>query len=316
MLLIQNATKLIAWLSGSLAGITAILYACGYLAGQSFLHLLGISGIVQYSNQDYLRRGASFCFDLLGIFGNMLLPLVTVAVILAATGAFGFKLCKSLSKSRFYVKRMTHWLTRIQHRMPWLGRGAAYGILLALFFTLLFNNLELFTAPLSISELLYYDTTVAQDKFCQQIIVNKNVDEVNRCIRDWIFKGRRDRLEGYFQYLIIVELAAGFLLVSAWRVTMKWRLQGLFVSPFVIIFIMYITLLPAVYGVLMIRVTFPTVHIESKIRALGDKPGEIFLVSKTEKTFILWDSDAKQLLWVPFRNIEIIRFMKKVSPFR
>lgn len=312
--LLQNSAKLIGWLSGSLAGITAILYACGYLVGQSVLHLLGTSGIVQYSNQDYLRRGAGFCFDLLGVLGNLLLPLVAAAVILTAGGAFVFQLCKAVSKTRYGMKRITKWLINIQHRLPWLGRAAAYGIFLTLFFTLLFNNLELFTAPLSISELFFYNTTTHSNA-CQKIIVNKNVDELQRCIRNWIVEGRRDKLEAYFVRLVIVELAAGFLLVGAWRVTMKWHLHSLFVSPFVIILILYITLLPAVYGPLMVRITLPTVHIESKIGALADQPGKIFLVAKTEKTFILWDSDAKTLLWVPEQQIKIVRLMRKENPF-
>lgn len=314
--ILQNIVKLIGWLSGSLAGITAILYACGYLIGQSYLHLLGINGIVQYSNQDYLQRGASFWFDLLGVFGNLLLPIVATAVILAVISTIVFKLCMVFGKTQFGIRKIANWITEFCNRLPWFGRAISYGALFVLFFMLLFNNLELYTAPLSISELLYADTATIKSGTCKEIIVDKDVEELERCIRGWIIQGQRDELEAYFLYLIIVDMAAGFLLLAAWRVAMPWRLHGLFVCPFVIILILYITLLPAAYGPLRVPIAFPTIHIKTKIDGLVNNSRTNYLISKTEKTFILWDSDVKELLWIPEQQINILRLMRKVRPFK
>src|SRR4030095_8888679 len=44
--------RFVLWLGGSLAGITALLYAAGYLVTRSHLHMLGLYGFVEFDN-DY-----------------------------------------------------------------------------------------------------------------------------------------------------------------------------------------------------------------------------------------------------------------------
>src|SRR5512136_24341 len=60
MNLIKEAAKLIGWLTGALAGIVAILYACGYLIIQTQLHLLGIDALLPSGREYYLQEGANF----------------------------------------------------------------------------------------------------------------------------------------------------------------------------------------------------------------------------------------------------------------
>jgi hypothetical protein len=50
----------LAWLAGSLAAVTALLYAFGFLAIQAHMNLLGIARLVEVQNQDYLITGATF----------------------------------------------------------------------------------------------------------------------------------------------------------------------------------------------------------------------------------------------------------------
>lgn len=50
----------ILWIGGSLAGITAVLYACGYLVTRAHMNMLGLYGFVEFDNDHFLQEGAKF----------------------------------------------------------------------------------------------------------------------------------------------------------------------------------------------------------------------------------------------------------------
>jgi len=73
------------WLAGSMAAVSALLYAAGFLAIQAHLNLLGVSRIVDVPTADFLMEGGRF-FALLPLFllaGMVLLsPLLLVLLVL------------------------------------------------------------------------------------------------------------------------------------------------------------------------------------------------------------------------------------------
>ena len=59
MSLFKGIAIFIGWLSSSLAGIVAILYASGYLVTISRLHLLGLDGLVVHGNDYFFGKAAN-----------------------------------------------------------------------------------------------------------------------------------------------------------------------------------------------------------------------------------------------------------------
>ena len=58
--LVAGTRAFIVWLGGALAGITAILYATGYLITRAHLSLLGLYGVVDFGNDYIVQEGAKF----------------------------------------------------------------------------------------------------------------------------------------------------------------------------------------------------------------------------------------------------------------
>jgi len=58
--LLRGIAVAVGWLSGSLAGISAVVYACGYLITRAQLHLFGVSGFFPLSADHFMQEGAKF----------------------------------------------------------------------------------------------------------------------------------------------------------------------------------------------------------------------------------------------------------------
>lgn len=304
----KEIAKFIGWLSGSVAGIAAILYACGYLASQTFLHLLGIGGLVNYDYQTYLQRGANFLVDALGLALSVLLPLAAAIIL---SGMLGYLLClgvKRLFGEAGFAVRIKRGLAGIHKEHPLLGWGGVYCLLLLLFFVLLFQNLELFEAPLSISGLLYDAGRMAS--------VTGDHPDLKGKMAGWIVHQKIEDLKGHFATLMVLELSAGLLLLLAWRVTERLPFRSLLVSPFVIIFALYISLLPMVYGPLMVKIELAPVSVSMAGEAVSGKPERYYLVTATDDGFSLWRPAEKRLVWLPKRELRAIEFMRKEFPIK
>jgi len=309
MFFLKEIAKLIGWLSGSVAGIAAILYACGYLASQTFLHLLGIGGLVSYDYEIYLQRGANFLVDALGLTLSVLLPLAAALIFL---GILGYLLCLGL-KRLFGGARLSIsfqlGLVNFHKVHPLLGWSTIYGLLLLLFFLLLFKNMELFEAPLNISGLLYDADRMA--------FMTRGPSDLEGTIVRWIIHEQSDALKGHFTTLIILELSAGVLLLLAWRVTGHLPFRNLLISPFVIIFALYISLLPMVYGPLMVNMEFAPVSIQMTAGPpSGDAGNNYYLVASGENGLTLWAPTQQQLIWLPKRELRSVAFLHKDIPIK
>jgi hypothetical protein len=123
-------------------------------------------------------------------------------------------------------------------------------------------------------------------------------------LRKALLEGNEDRTHAYFFNLLFGEALAGLLLFLAWHVTEGWRWQPMWVSWFVISFIIYSTSLPMVYGVLWVSAKYPIVTISSPDDSLTHALGTLYLLSKTDEEFVVWDAQGKRLLWIPKDEIK------------
>lgn len=293
MNIFRGITVFIGWMTGSLAGIGAILYVFGYLITIAQLHLLGLDAqFFGYGNPYYVQEGGKFLISVGQYLGDIILNLLIAVVI------FTFPILIILmillffkrEKLREYRTRWKNNLNKINEKWPLLWRGLAFTLLLFLLFYLSADP-QSFNDPLEISNLLftsesYQSTSDTADK-----------------IRSLLIKGETESLKGYFLDCLLFELKAGILLFLAWVVTSPWRLRLLAISPFVIIFMLYTIFLPMLYGVLNYQMKFPVINLSSDNEILLNRSGNLYLINKSDGEFILWDCSQKEVLWIPQSEI-------------
>ena len=286
MNLIKEAAKFIGWLTGMLAGIVAILYAFGYLVVQTQLHLLGVNALLPSGREYYLQEGANF----------FLVTGIKLSYVVLGIVALGLIVCVPLSMVAKSEKG-SNWLTGAKERFigrfekhQWLWQAAVLLVMICLLFYPLVNNLDLFRAPMEIAGLLQ-----AQQADSAPSPMSEDAGKV------WtlLTTGETERLDNLYLQLLVHCMFAGFLLVLVQRLTSDWPLKSFLIFPFVLVFAIYLFLLPLNYGILEKRIEFPSVEFISTVEKVSSVDGDLLLLKKTEQEFILWDRGQKKVLWFP-----------------
>lgn len=276
----KEITSILGWLSGSLAGIAAVLYGCGYLIKRAHLNLLGISALFSFTEEQYMQEGARFVAEMADLLARIALPLLMLAIMLVAVGLLLWH-----SRLQGPLDRVRKWLTRFFECRRFSCLCVAYGTLLVLLLMLVDRDIALFGPPLAMSDLLFATTTTA-------------AGEAGR-IKEWLVTGDRYSLENLYFNLTLSVLKAGLLLLLAWKVAETWRLRMLLTAPFVLAFLLSALLLPMSYGVLKRPARFPRIRVISDSTMLASARGELYLLDKTGDEFVLWESAGHRVLWVP-----------------
>lgn len=312
MNLFKEMAKFIGWLSGSLAGLGAVLYAFGYLLTRAHLNLLGVS--LNYGSEQYMQEGAKFIIVFADLVGRIFLPLlISLGALAVATGLpIGIALlaCRyppvKRRMEKLRAKASGSW-ARIQAQRPWLWRVLVFSGLLLLLFLALERDLNLFSTPLSLSDLLYRQHELQSTETGDRAL-----------LRSWILAGSQESLDNYFFGLVLAFLKVVLLLLAAVPVALAWRLRTLLLMPFAIVFMIYLILLPMNYGVLMRPAKFARVTLATSSELLGGKTAELYLLDRNEREFVLWDPARSRVLWIPTGEIKgaEIRQMEFLFPGR
>jgi hypothetical protein len=270
----------VAWLSGSLAGIGAIFYACGYLATLANLHLLGLELLaLHYEPTFYIQRGAGFLLVSAMAIGQFWFGLF----IAAALGFLGWRLLGRRGR-RLLAHRPFRGLAG--HRALWAV--AAYLALLMLL-ALQLRAHFLFPEDLAVSGVLYPlpDGAAASP------------------IRDWLLAGKDGLLQDRYAILVNQQVVIGVLLLLAWLLHRAWRWNGLTIAPFAVVFAISLAWLPLEYGKLALPNKFPQIAIryEKPAEGAGGQAASIYLLNKTDNEFVLWDAAQRKIVWVPSRDV-------------
>lgn len=286
MNLLKEAAKLIGWLTGALAGIVAIFYACGYLIVQTQLHLLGVDALLPSGREYYLQEGANFFIVTGTELGYVVLGIVAICLIVCIPLSI-------LAKS----KKGLNWLNRTRERLlgsnrkhQWLWQTAALLVMICLLFYPLVHNLDLFRAPLEIAGLLQ-----VQQSNSASGIVSLHAAK----IRTWLTTGQTGELNNLYFNLLMHCMFAGFLMLMGQRLAAGWPLKSFLLFPFLLVFAIYLFLLPLSYGILEKRIEFPSVTFISTVEKVSSMNGDLLLLNKTEQEFILWDRSLSKALWLP-----------------
>lgn len=290
----------ILWIGGSLAGITALLYACGYLVTRAHLHMLGLYGFVEFNSDHFLQEGAKFflavAYDLAGtaVFVFTLIGLALVPVV--AVSFIGKRWALPL------LERFSAWRElRRSTQAPRIARGLFYGALFAVLIWLTGNSLHPFYAPLCISDLLY------QPAGSIDCSANGELAGLSSSLKTALLSGDAEQLGNAFGERLSQTLYLVLLACIAWQTVAPWRRRGWLITPFLVSMGLFLLLLPMDYGVLKRPTVYPVLGIELKqdgdtapAASATDTHHETwFLLDKTDSEFIVWNASTRKVVWMP-----------------
>jgi hypothetical protein len=190
-----------------------------------------------------------------------------------------------------------------------------------LFFHLILK-LEEHRCTLSISDLLYStldDSGISNDQQTKNqkdpctIVGNDQQTEnqkdpctiVGSKVRESIISADYGALGTTFYLIIMQILEAGALLFLAQRITASWRFHFLLLMPFIVIFIIYLTLLPMLFGVLMKQTEISPIKLVSSNKSISCQSDNLYLLHQTAQEFILLSLGKKKVFWLPKSEIQM-----------
>lgn len=280
--LLEGFKSLLLWIGGALAGITALLYTCGYLVTRSHLAMLGLYGLVEYGNDHFLQEGAKFVITTAYAVLRPVLSIVAVlGLAMVAAGAIGWLV--RLSPAAGWMHRQGERLKAIARSEA--VRRVAFALVLLAQLWHVWHFYDDYERPLAVVDLLYADTSRAAGQ-----------------IEALILSGDTRALHGRFEGLLWGTLLAGLLTFAAWRVAAPWPARGWLVLPFAVPLALYVVTLPMAYGVLERPARYALVSLASE--SAGVSGGEtIYLLDRTSDGFVVWDSASRRVLWLPTSGV-------------
>jgi hypothetical protein len=304
--MLKAAAKFLGWLSGALAGGGAVLYSLGHLVMLGQHHLMGLGPLLEYSHRYYLQRGANFLFDIVTFRPDLMFHGLVFAVfasgLLAALLIASTKLVASRRiVSEGFPQRINRW----RELFNTIGKPIVYALLLLLSFSCSFSPLQLSGAPLQVTGLLFRDPT-------RPAVQMKEAACHTGAIEQAILDGNRSILEECFLRILGAAFVSVVLLLLARQITRGWRWRSLAVAPFALVALIYLILLPVDYGVLMPRTEYHLARLttdKGSIQRLTDSP--LYLLAATERAFVFWDADLREVVWVPHGEIKQLDILPK-----
>lgn len=292
--LVVGIKAFLVWLGGSLASITAVFYATGYLITRAHLSMLGLHGVLDFDNHAVVQEGGKF-FLVLGYstMSNVALPLLAV---------LGPAAIAAMVIRRLLGHRTRRWRNTLRTRLPGFGaqgwmRLLAFGALFAAFLWHAETFLIKFQNPLCIGNLLYAEFGSTP---CPAAMMGGGADVLKQALL-----GRDDRvLNNAFEELVLGFVLAVALAYLTWRTTLPWRGRAWYAAPSLVAAALYLILLPMDYGVLQRPVTYPRIRLTPNENAAFPMTGPLFLLNQTTRDFVVWDASVRTLFWIPAATVK------------
>lgn len=290
---VDGVKSFLVWVAGAVAGITAILYACGYLVTRSHLAMLGLYGLVDFGADHFLQEGAKFAIT---AAYAVLRPLLSVVALLGLFMLAANGVWLSLAN-----RPLGGWLKRTQGKLaskvsPVSWRKLAYLIFLGALLMHASYAFEYFESPLNVVNLLYADPATAKSGGLGALIL----------------AGERAKLHGHFEGLLWGTVLAAALTLGAWRAVAHLVHRRLMCLPFAVTLSLYVVTLPMDYGVLERPVNYGAVSFTSDpgILPQGDN---FYLLDKKSDGFVVWNKTTRRVVWVPASKIQRVE-VRAVEP--
>jgi len=113
--LVAGVKAFLVWLGGSLASITAMFFATGYLITRAHLSMLGLHGVLDFDNHYIVQESGKF-FLVVGYstVSNVALPLLAV---------LGPAVIAAMVVRHLLGSRAQRWHALLRSRLPGFGAG-------------------------------------------------------------------------------------------------------------------------------------------------------------------------------------------------
>lgn len=287
--LVAGVKGFLVWLGGSLASITAMFFATGYLITRAHLSMLGLHGVLDFDNHLIVQEGGKF-FLVVGYstVSNVALPLLAV---------LGPALIAAMVVLRLLGSRAHRWRVLLRARLPGFGAGGWMRLLafVSLFLAFLWHAetfLLKFQHPLCIGNLLYAESGSAP---CPAAMMEQGANQLKQALLE-----RDERLlNNAFEELVFGFALAVVLAYLTWRTTLPWRGRAWLAAPSFIAAVLYLVLLPMDYGVLQRSITYPRITLMLDQQPAFPMSGPLFLLNQTARDFVVWDASVRKVFWIP-----------------
>lgn len=266
---------LVAWLSGSLAGITAGLYALGFVATIGADALLGIDAALNVRDPAfYIGRGASL------LVRTLLIGMLSALPVIALGEAIG-------------------WLGRCQAiaRVDGTGRvrralgaavtpAASFGML-----SLALVGLDGYILPSRAARDLLFTDEIAAD-------ICRAADPLTLAI----FAQQRDALDsGFTAMALIAGGVVGLAVIARERLADPGR--GLWLSLAAIAGFLVLIQVPLAYGFMAVEIAPHRIEVAAPP---GTGEGPLRLLARSAGGLLLWREHERRVLWI--RDSEVATF--------
>jgi hypothetical protein len=289
--IVSGLKGFMVWIGGSLAGMTAILYVCGYLITTAHIYTLGLYGLVDFSKDYFLLEGAKFVLAVvIGIAQIAINPISILAMAIIAPLALAAIFAKTPLTSAW--RRLLDWYE--PHSATAWATAARFSLYCTLLITsavIAFDSLRAISFHLQISDLLY---SVIDPGRCRPELIQ---------VRDAFLCGRFASLRSAFNAQLWSAIKLIVLSCIAWNVVAKWRWRAWLIGPLLFVTVLLVLLLPMEFGALLKPTRYPVVRIQTGTSAPQSPVKDQFLIDRSERGFTVWDPSTRRVLWIPAGDV-------------
>jgi len=284
--LFRDLGLFIAWLAGSLGGITAIFYACGYLVTLSNLRMLGVDLFaLSYDPAFYMQRGAGFfvlsVVSVVSATTNVVVMLIVLIPLWIVIRTLKARAGRNIVPAR--------WSETLQHNATLL-QALAFALLLLAMFLFVMRLYTSMQEHLGVSDVMTATPEIGGSP-------------AQKRLREWIVESNHPVLEEQFSRFVYSQMAAAVIMALAWHVTKDWNWRPLWIFPFALLFGMSAASLPLVYGVLIVPNEFSEIVLVRNRNEEQNTRQVFYLLNKTESEFVVWAARERKVIWVPAQNL-------------
>ena len=302
LVLLTGLKGFVVWLTGSVAGLTAVLYGIGYLVTRAHFSVLGLYGFAEVGNDYFLQEGAKF-FVVVGYkIARAAAPLLAVLAFLALVvfviwllARFALRRLTPGARLGDVGQRLRSRLLSIRNADFW--RASAFVLFLFAALNEAGTSVIASQRPLCIANLLY---ATGQQGQCGG--TTGHADAV--AIREALLAGDTATLDLRFESILFGIAGTSILIYLAWRLAPAWRHRGWLLAPLLLALALFAILLPMDYGVLERPISYPLVRITPNDGQAEIDQGPLFLMNKTDSGFVVWSATSRHVVWLPNSGIK------------
>ena len=273
--MLKQFGALLAWLSGSVAGISAVLYALGFIATKAADQVLGIG--LEFASRDpvaYIARGGSV------VMRTVIISMWAVLAVIAAAAVLRWGYVRLRGAERA-------WLGAARR---WAGAAAAPTASLTMI-VLVFAGLAVSVLPaLQVEGLLF------AGRMPEQVCTGKS-DLVKA-----VLSQNRPALGVWFNiFAICIGLVAGLGIIARSRLVKEVQRAWLMLAS--LAGFLALVGAPIAYGALVVQISAPTVWIDPPA---SDGIAAMRLLSRSDGGVLVWLEDQQKVRWINASRIDVL----------